>query len=101
MRLKKIIDNVKLKLSDISNAPSLKFEWKDRRIISIGSSAQYWKTILPELVHKDLEGYYNMEYANIALVSAISIAREVVNMDKRISEIERKINNDITKNKSL
>ena len=98
IRLKKKLKDIQLTTKDISLAPSYKFKWKrENGGIAIGSSAQYWRKLLPDAVCEDENGYLSMSYANIALVSAISIAREVVNMDKRISEIERKINNDITK----
>lgn len=98
VRLKTELKEIHLTAKDISLAPSFRFRWKRKGGgIAIGSSAQYWQKLLPDAVCEDENGYLSMSYANIALVSAISIAREVVNMDKRISEIERKINNDITK----
>lgn len=91
-RLKDIIGSITLDTDIIAKAPSIKFNWKNKDIQSVGSIAQYWAEILPDAVHTDDDGFYSMEYGNIALISAISLAREVIELKKRISELEDKEN---------
>ena len=91
MRLKDKIADIYLKIKDIANAPFFKFKWKGKEETNIGSSAQYWMSFLPEAVHKDANGYLSMEYANIALLSAISLSREICNIMNRLDNIEKVI----------
>ena len=53
-----------------------------------GSSAQDWQKLLPEVVGSDNEGVLNLAYGNAALVSAIELAKRVVEQDARIAKLE-------------
>ena len=87
------MSDISIAVKDIAKAPSFSFKWKDgRQKIEIGSTAQFWKDIIPDAVEEDNEGFLSMAYDRIALASAISIAREVVNLNKRIDDIERIMN---------
>lgn len=88
-RLKDIVCDVKLPLEAIANAPSKVFRWKTNDAIGAGSIAQYWQTVLPQAVHVGRDGFLEMEYGNIALVSVISVARKVSEHDRRIAALER------------
>ena len=93
IRLKDICAYINIELDKIAQAKIFSYKWKDKRIkdIQIGCSAQYWKDIIPEAIKEDCEGYLSMAYDRIALASAISIAREVVNLNKKLINIESKI----------
>lgn len=91
IRLKDKLTDINLKIEDIANAPFFKFKWKGKEETNIGSSAQYWMSVLPEAIHKDSDGYLSMEYANIALLSAISLSREICNIMDRLDNIEKVI----------
>ncbi|MBU3813553.1 MAG: tail fiber domain-containing protein [Candidatus Bacteroides intestinipullorum] len=93
IRLKDICTYINIELDKIAQAKIFSYKWKDKRIkdIQIGCSAQYWKDIIPEAIKEDCEGYLSMAYDRIALASAISIAREVVNLNKKLINIESKI----------
>lgn len=88
-RLKKDFLDTTLTVDDIAHAPAITFLWKDREgKRQAGSLAQYWETVLPEVV-TDIEGKKGMDYGAAALVSAITIARDVNDHEKRIRELER------------
>jgi hypothetical protein len=55
-----------------------------------GSSAQDWQTLLPEVVitGSDDDKTLTLAYGNAALVSAIELAKRVVEQDKRIAALE-------------
>ena len=91
MRLKDVLSDVRLKTKDIAKAPSMRFAWKDGGGIDVGSSAQYWKHILPDAV-KERNGYYEMAYGNIALACSIALAKNVVNIEDRVTILENENN---------
>ena len=86
MRLKRVLGSVTLPLERIAKAPSFNFRWKDGSGESAGSSAQYWKEALPSAV-RERGGYLEMQYGNIALISAISIARETMRVDREVTRL--------------
>lgn len=92
MRLKNKLSDVNISIENIANAPLFMFTWKDANIddkTHIGTSAQYWKSIVPEVVVDGLGGYYGMEYSVTALIAAITTARTVRNHEQRIVQLEK------------
>jgi hypothetical protein len=55
-----------------------------------GSSAQDWQALLPEVVMEgaDEEKTLSLAYGNAALVSAVELAKRVVEQDARIAKLE-------------
>lgn len=100
MRLKNILNDVVLNVSDIANAPSIRFAWKNGGGIDVGSIAQYWQPLLPDAV-KERDGRLEMQYANIALLSAIAIAKRVETHEERIETHEERIARLEKENKEL
>ena len=88
MRLKNVLGEVVLGVKDIANAPSVRFAWKNGGGVDVGSSAQYWQGLLPDAV-KERDGMLEMQYANIALLSAIAIAKNVETHEERIARLEK------------
>lgn len=88
MRLKNVLNDVVLGVKDIANAPSVRFAWKNGGGVDVGSSAQYWQGLLPDAV-KERDGMLEMQYANIALLSAIAIAKNVETHEERIARLEK------------
>ena len=88
MRLKNVLNDVVLSVKDIANAPSIRFSWKNSGGVDVGSSAQYWQKLLPDAV-KERDGMLEMQYANIALLSAIALAKNVETHEERIARLER------------
>lgn len=91
-RLKKILHPVGIRIEDIAKAPIVAFRWKDGRDVQehLGSIAQYWQRIVPELTPEDNDGHLSMDYATIALMSAVSLARKVEELERRIAELEKR-----------
>ena len=94
LRKKTITGDVPMNLYNVANAPLFKFTWNNETKYSgqhIGSAAQYWQTVLPELVSigRDADMTLAMQYDVIALASAITVAKTVVNHEERIILLER------------
>jgi hypothetical protein len=84
-----------LSLVEIANAPTIRFKWKqgDDQADHVGSIAQYWQSVMPEVIWKNKEGMLTLEYGTAALISSITIAREVTALKRRIKELEAKLKN--------
>jgi hypothetical protein len=84
-----------LTLVEIANAPTIRFKWKqgDDKEDHVGSIAQYWQSVMPEVIWKNKEGMLTLEYGTAALISSITIAREVTALKRRIKELEAKLKN--------
>lgn len=80
-----------LSVSDVANAPMIRFLWKDRRQegMQVGSIAQYWKKVMPEAIVENADGELTMSYGVIALLASIATARKVEEHERRIAELER------------
>jgi hypothetical protein len=95
IRHKDVMGDVKLTVSEVANAPAVKFLWKDRRQegLQVGSIAQYWKKVLPEAIVEAADGELTMSYGVIALLASIANAREIVNLKREIAELKRTLSN--------
>lgn len=91
-RKKDITGEAVVSVEQIAHAPAVQFLWKDKERRKdgqqVGTLAQYWQTVLPEVV-MDKGGELSMQYGVAALVSAITIAKKVVNHEQRITELEK------------
>lgn len=89
-RHKDVKGDVGLTVSEVANAPSVKFLWKDRRHegLQVGSIAQYWQQVMPEAIVKNSDGELTMSYGVIALLASIATARKVEDHERRIRELE-------------
>ena len=89
MRLKDFVKNTDLRVESIAEAPSFKFTFKDGDSrLRVGTSAQYWRGVLPESVFSDADGMLGLDYGVTALVSVISVARRVMTHEERIAALE-------------
>ena len=93
-RLKEKVSDVTLTVEQIAAAPSIKYNWKNNANTSlhVGTIAQYWQEVLPEVVSKNNDGYLTLDYASASMVSVISMAKEVVVMKEEIKELKKIIN---------
>ena len=91
-RKKDITGEAGVTVEQIAHAPAVQFLWKDEERRKdgqqVGTLAQYWQTVLPEVV-MDKGGELSMQYGVAALVSAIVTARKVVDHERRIHELEK------------
>lgn len=94
IRKKNKLNDIIIATDKIASAPIFRFSWKDTDRIDVGSSAQYWKEVLPDLV-SELEGTLSMNYSNIALVCVVSLAKqmqtEITKLNKEIVFLKNKI----------
>lgn len=91
IRLKDVVCYPNLTIDDIAKAPIFNFTWKDRRdnTTHLGTSAQYWKEILPSVIYTLPDNYLTMEYQTTALAAAVFTARKVVDHELRIKQLEQ------------
>ena len=91
-RKKDITGEAGVTVDQIAHAPAVQFLWKDKERRKdgqqVGTLAQYWQTVLPEVV-MDKGGELSMQYGVAALVSSITIARKVVDHEQRIKQLEQ------------
>lgn len=72
-------------LAQVKNGTYTRTDSGDRQA---GSSAQDWQKLLPEVVREDADGFLSIAYGNAALVSAVELAKRVVDQDARIAKLE-------------
>ena len=86
---KKIVSKeMVLDLDKIADAPSVLFKWRDsnEETEHVGTIAQYWQKVLPQVVCEDQEGNLSMQYGTAALVAVISVARELREIKKLLKD---------------
>lgn len=89
LRLKDVLSSVRPSLEAFAKAPLFRFAWKsDPGMVEIGSSAQYWRNVLPDTV-KERDGWLEMGYGNIALAGVITIARDFETLEQRVDRLEK------------
>ena len=89
IRLKDVVRMVDMDVETIGRAPLFEFRWKSRpNTLNIGTSAQYWKAAMPQVVGEDRNHYLSMDYATTALAGVISVARKVMTHEERIKALE-------------
>ena len=88
IRFKDIINNTSLDINDIADAPLFTFKWNDREDNNthLGTSAQYWESISPELVTG--EDFKTLNYASLGVAMGISLAKKAMNHEERIKVLE-------------
>lgn len=89
VRLKDIQQSIELSLDDIAAAPIFDFNYKGNNEQHSGTSAQYWQTILPNVVHQDCNGYLSLQYAQAAMVAVVSLARRVKELEQEIIRLKK------------
>lgn len=98
IRYKSIMQQVKLSLLEIANAPSFIYRWNkhgmNQNRLNLGGSAQYAQKILPWAV-EDKDNFLSMDYATVAYTFAVHTARHLLTYetrtDKKIKKLEREI----------
>ena len=91
IRFKDIIEHKMLKIEDIANAPCFSFKWNNKEddSIHLGTSAQYWESIAPELVSgKDFK---TLNYASLGVAMGIALSKKSINHEDRIKMLEDEI----------
>lgn len=91
MRFKDVVENKSLSIADIAKAPCFSFTWKEKddKSLHLGTSAQYWEAIAPELVTG--EDFKALNYASLGVAMGIALAKESINHEDRIKNLEDEI----------
>jgi hypothetical protein len=90
MRLKEVRNDVNMTVHQVADAPAFTFLWKncDDNALHVGTSAQYWQSILPECVMSDNDGMLSMDYGAAAIASVVALAKVVESHEDRLRRIE-------------
>ena len=94
IRKKNVTGEVELDVNAIALARLIRFTWKDRKFDKnehVGGIAQEWQKILPEAVHESADGTLSMDYGTIGVISSVTLARKVVEQERRLEELEARI----------
>jgi cell division protein FtsB len=68
--------------------------------MQVGTIAQYWQKVLPEVV-TDKNDELSMQYGVAALVAAITTARKVVDHEREIAQLKNRVKALEDENKML
>ena len=88
-RLKQILRPIELNVRDIASAPCVEFVWKKDGVRDVGSIAQYWRKLLPQLAPDMPDGTMGLQYGKTALMGVIAVAKKTVSLEERVAELER------------
>ena len=91
LRRKNLYGDIALSVADIAAMPAVRFRWnsgRDTQAMHVGTIAQAWQTLLPEVVLEGSDGLLSMDYASAALVSVINVAQAVSDHERRILDLE-------------
>jgi hypothetical protein len=90
MRHKQFISDLSLvDYSSISNAPIFKFVWSDGRedtAMHLGSSAQYWQEVFPELVQDG--DMLSLNYSVLGTIIGVFNSRRIDALEERVKQLE-------------
>lgn len=91
--LKEDIEDISLSCEDIAKMPAVSFVFKDdsKKRKNVGSIAQDWETILPEAISKNPRGNLCMNYSGAAMVSVISLAKELKALKEEVAFLKEEI----------
>ena len=84
-------------LTELANIKHGSYTRIDSEERQVGVSAQDLQKILPEAISTDNEGYLSVAYGNAALVSAVELAKKVVEQEERIKRLESLVETLINK----
>lgn len=89
-KLKKVVDERGLSLSELSVIKPTRYTWKDGRDnrLHFGGIADDIQQVLPEVVYSTSDGILTMDYGNAAFAVASSLIQPVVDHEKRIAMLE-------------
>jgi hypothetical protein len=91
IRLKNVIEPLKINIKDILNIPSFYFTYKDKdnKRVNVGTSAQEVQKVFPEIVSTDSKGTLSVEYDKFGLIALELIKTQ----QKEIDSLKYELNN--------
>lgn len=78
-------------ISDLANIKSGSYLRKDTDIRQVGVGAQSLQQVLPEAVLTDDEGMLSVNYGAAAMVSAVELAKLVLQLQREIEQLKQKL----------
>lgn len=75
-------------VDELANVKSGIYDRTDIELTQAGVSAQSLSKLLPEVVFKDLSDRLSVAYGNAAMISAVELAKEIVELKKQIAELK-------------
>jgi hypothetical protein len=78
-------------ISDLANIKSGSYLRKDTDIRQVGVGAQSLQQVLPEAVLADDEGMLSVNYGAAAMVSAVELAKLVLQLQREIEQLKQKL----------
>ena len=89
-KLKNVVDERGLSLSELSTIKPTRYTWKDGRDnrLHFGGIADDIQQVLPEVVYKTSDGILTMDYGNAAFAVAASLIKPVIDHENRIEMLE-------------
>ena len=95
-RYKTIVGNIDITVEQIASLPTILYKRNDLHddTIFAGSIAQEWQKVLPQVVmtSNDYLGTLSIAHGVGASIFVIVTARKVVNLEKRIERLEKRVN---------
>lgn len=88
IRLKNYMADVTFSVDQIADAPLWRFSWRRDGSIDVGSIAQYWRAVMPELTHVLPDAYLGLDYGKAALLASVSLARKHRDLAARVARLE-------------
>jgi hypothetical protein len=76
-------------ISELANVKHGIYDRIDEDITQVGVSAQSLQKVMPEAVVMGLNDTLTVSYGNAALVSAVELAKRVVEQDAKIARLEQ------------
>ena len=94
-RAKTVIEQIKLSLKQIADAPTIRFKWngwkiKDDGKTHIGGIAQYMQKLLPETV-LEADNVLNLDYATTGYIFAVQTAKYLVKTDTEVERLKKRV----------
>lgn len=93
IRKKDVSEYLEPSVYDMAQAPIVKFRWKGGTSgrEHVGTVAQYWREVVPQIVGETPDGMLTMDYATAGVVAGVTAARKAVELERRIEEQDRRI----------
>ena len=93
-RLKDFENDIQIDLDKLKELPKKYFTWKNDtdKKLNIGTSAQELQKLYPEIVSENDEGNLIVEYDKLAIIALAGIDKLQDKYDKKIQELEDKLN---------
>lgn len=91
-RLKNVMGEVRLTVEQLAKMPIVRFTWRsgmDRETVHVGTLAQAWQGVMPEVVHETSNGRLMIEYQVAALAGVVTNSRRIMKIIEDVELIKK------------